>query len=304
MIINRLIAALLPFMPKRLIWIFSRRYISGKYLADALNASEKLNQEGCSVTVDILGEHVSQLSEAEAYKNQYIEVIEQFTARKITGNFSIKPSMFGLLLDKEVCFQNMREIVVVADRHNSFIRIDMEDSTCTDDEIQIYRRLKLEFPKRVGLVIQAYMRRTLEDIKGLMDLHSPEAPINFRLCKGIYVEDKSIAYKEYQEVRDHYMEDLEFMLKNGIYAGIATHDAYLVEQSIQLIQRLEIPNDQFEFQMLYGVNPKMRRSIINRGFAMRVYVPFGTEWFSYSTRRLKENPNMVWHIIKALFVRG
>lgn len=304
MIINRLIASLLPYMPKRLIWIFSKRYISGKYLADALDASDKLNLEGCSVTVDILGEHVSKLAEAEAYKRQYIEVIEQFTARKILGNFSIKPSMFGLQLDKEVCFQNMREIVTVADQHDSFIRIDMEDSTCTDDEIQIYRRLKAEFPRRVGLVIQAYMRRTLDDVKQLMDIHSPEAPINFRLCKGIYVEDKAIAFKEYQEIRDHYMKDLEFMLQNGIYVGIATHDSYLVDHAIQLIERLNIPKDKFEFQMLYGVNPKLRRSIVGKGFAMRVYVPFGTEWFSYSTRRLKENPNMVWHILKALVIRG
>lgn len=304
MIINRLIAAILPYFPKRLIWIFSRRYISGITLSDALKESEKLNGEGCSVTVDILGEHVNMLSEADSYKVQYIEVIEQFTGRKINGNFSIKPSMFGLKLDKEVCYQNMREIVAVADKHDSFIRIDMEDSSCTDDEIQIYRKLKQEFPRRVGLVLQAYMRRTLDDTKSLMDLHSPGAPINFRLCKGIYVEDKSIAYKEYQEVRDHYLEDLEFMLKNGIYVGIATHDSYLVEQSIQMIRRLDIPNDKFEFQMLYGVNPKMRRSILAKGFSMRVYVPFGTEWFSYSTRRLKENPNMVWHIIKALFVRG
>lgn len=304
MMINRIIASILPYIPKRLVWIFSRKYISGEKLSDAIRESEKLNAEGCSVTIDILGEYVSELREAEQYKLQYIEVIEQFSARKINGNFSIKPSMFGLLLDKEACYANMREIVAIADKHDSFIRIDMEDSTCTDDEILLFRRLKSEFPRRVGLVVQAYMRRTLDDLKQMMDCHTEDSPLNFRLCKGIYVEDESIAYKGYQEVRDHYMEDLEFMLKNGIFVGIATHDSYLVENAMLMIQKLNIPKDKYEFQMLFGVNPNLRQSIIRKGYSMKVYVPFGKQWFGYSTRRLKENPNMVWHIIKALFVRG
>jgi len=304
MMINRLIAAVLPYMPKRLVWIFSKKYISGEYLADAIRESEKINSEGCAVTIDILGEFISRLEEAESYKIQYIEVIEQFSSRKIKGNFSVKPSMFGLLLDKEACYRIIREIVAVADKYNSFIRIDMEDSTCTNDEINIYNRLREEFPKRVGLVIQAYMRRTLDDVKNLMKSDTTTSPLNFRLCKGIYIEDKSIAFKGYQEVRDHFMEDLEFMLKNDIFVGIATHDRYLVEQSMLLIKRLNISKEKYEFQMLYGVNPKLRKSIVEKGYTMRVYLPFGTEWFNYSTRRLKENPNMVWHILKALIIRG
>ena len=304
MMINQLIAAILPYMPKRLVWIFSRRYISGESLADAIRESEKINAEGCAVTIDILGEFISRLEEAESFKIQYIEVIEQFSSRKIKGNFSVKPSMFGLLLDKEACYRIIREIVAVADKYNSFIRIDMEDSTCTDDEINIYNRLKDEFPKRVGLVIQAYMRRTLDDVKKLMKSDTTTSPLNFRLCKGIYIEDKSIAFKGYQEVRDHFIEDLEFMLKNDIFVGIASHDRYLVEQSMLLIKRLNISKEKYEFQMLYGVNPKLRKSIVEKGYTMRVYLPFGTQWFNYSTRRLKENPNMVWHILKALIIRG
>ncbi len=304
MMLNRLIAAVLPYMPKRLVWVFSKKYISGEYLADAIRESEKINSEGCFVTIDILGEFISRLEEAESYKIQYIEVIEQFSSRKIKGNFSVKPSMFGLLLDKEACYGIIREIVAVADKYNSFIRIDMEDSTCTNDEINIYNRLREEFPKRVGLVIQAYMRRTLDDVKNLMKSDTTTSPLNFRLCKGIYIEDKSIAFKGYQEVRDHFMEDLEFMLKNDIFVGVATHDRYLVEQSMLLIKRLNIPKEKYEFQMLYGVNPKLRKSIVEKGYTMRVYLPFGTQWFNYSTRRLKENPNMVWHILKALIIRG
>ncbi|MEI7422062.1 MAG: proline dehydrogenase family protein [Prolixibacteraceae bacterium] len=302
--INKIIADILPYMPKRLVWIFSRKYISGEKLSDALRESEKLNAEGCSVTLDILGEYVSQLSEAEQYKIQYLDVIKQFTDRKINGNFSVKPSMLGLLLDKEVCYHNFREIVVAADLAGSFIRIDMEDSTCTDDEILLYRRLKAEFPTRVGLVVQAYLKRTHTDLQELLDVHTPASPLNFRLCKGIYVEDQAIAFKGYQEIRDNYLLDLEFMLKNGIYVGIATHDAYLVEQSMKIIERLNISKDHFEFQMLYGVTSNLRRSILDKGYAMKVYVPFGKQWFNYSTRRLKENPNMVWHIVKAIFVRA
>ncbi|MCK9414262.1 MAG: proline dehydrogenase family protein [Prolixibacteraceae bacterium] len=301
---NQLIAAVLPYMPKRLVWIFSRKYISGEYLEDAIRESERINAEGCGVTIDILGEYITRLEEAEAYKIQYLEVIEQFSSNKIRGNFSVKPSMFGLLLDKEACFNLIREIVALADKHNSYIRIDMEDSTCTDDELNIYNRLREEYPKRVGLVLQAYMRRTLDDVKNLMNSDIDTSPLNFRLCKGIYIEDKSIAFKGYQEVRDHFMEDLEFMLQNDIFVGIATHDRYLVEQSMHLIKHLNIPKEKYEFQMLFGVNPKLRKSIVEKGYTMRVYLPFGTEWFNYSTRRLKENPNMVWHILKALIVRG
>ena len=302
--INRMIANILPHMPKRMIWIFSKKYIAGEYLSDAVRESRKLNEEGISVSIDILGEYVTQLAEVEQYKVQYIDAIKQFSAKEINGNFSLKPSMFGLLLDKEVCYNNIREIMVAADESNSFIRIDMEDSSCTDDEILLYRRLKKEFPKRVGLVVQAYMRRTLNDLKQLMDSNSEASPLNFRLCKGIYVEDQSIAYKGYQEVRDHYLEDLEFLLLNGMYVGIATHDHYLVDQAMRMIENHNIPKDRYEFQMLYGVNPNLRRSIAKKGHPMRVYVPFGKQWFGYSTRRLKENPNMVWHILKAIFIRG
>lgn len=291
-------------MPKKLVWIFSKRYIAGENIEDALREARKLNAEQTMVTVDILGEYIKELSEATENKKQYIDLIRRFTDEKIDGNFSVKPSMFGLLLDKEACYQNIREIVAVADECQSFIRVDMEDSTCTDAEVEIFRRLKAEFPNRVGLVVQAYMRRTLSDVRDLMDMHSDEAPLNFRLCKGIYVEPAEVAFKKYQEVRDHYVEDLEFMLQNGIYVGIATHDKYLVEKAFELLEKYKTPKDKYEFQMLYGVTPDLRSRITSAGHRMRVYVPYGVEWFGYSTRRLKENPNMTWLIIKALFVRG
>ncbi len=301
--INKLIAKMLPLFPEKLVWIFSKRYISGQYIEDALSESRKLNQNGIMVTVDLLGEYIQNLSEADVYKEQYIDLIRRFTAEKINGNFSVKPSMFGLLLDQEACYNNLADIVEAADQCNSFIKIDMEDSECTTIELEIFRRLKTKFPGRVGIVVQAYMRRTLDDVKKLMDVHFPEAPLNFRLCKGIYIEDESIAYKKYQEIRDHYIEDLRFMLENGIYVGIATHDKYLIDKAYEIIEQLNVPKDKYEFQMLFGVAPKLRQSIVDRGHQMRVYVPYGKQWFNYSTRRLKENPNMVWHILKAMFVR-
>lgn len=301
---NKMIAGILPYMPKTLVWIFSKRYIAGDNIEDALRESRKLNAEQTMVTVDILGEYINELSEATENKKQYIDLIRRFTNEQIDGNFSVKPSMFGLLLDIESCYQNIREIVSVADECDTFIRVDMEDSTCTDAELEIFRRLKAEFPTRVGLVVQSYMRRTLNDVRDLMDMHSEEAPLNFRLCKGIYVEPAEVAFKKYQEVRDHYLEDLEYMLQNGIYVGIATHDKYLVEKSFELLEKYNTPKDKYEFQMLYGVTPDLRRHITSAGHRMRVYVPFGVQWFGYSTRRLKENPNMTWLIIKALFVRG
>lgn len=301
--INQFIAKMLPYFPERLVWIFSKRYISGQYISDALTESRKFNHNGVKVTVDLLGENIRVLSEAELYKEQYTDLIERFTAERIDGNFSVKPSMFGLLLDKEACYANLREIVETADRCDSFIKIDMEDSTVTSAEIEIFRRLKGEFPARVGLVFQAYMRRTLDDIKSLLDLNLPGDPLNIRLCKGIYIEAANVAYQGHQEIRDHFLNDLRFMLENGIYVGIATHDKYLIDKSYEIISQLGVAKDKYEFQMLYGVTPQLRSSVVAAGHRMRVYVPFGKQWFAYSTRRLKENPAMIWHILKAIFVR-
>ncbi len=295
---------MLPHMPKKLIWVFSKRYIAGETIEEGLLASRLLNEQGIEVTIDLLGEFIKSIEEARENKDQYITIIDRFTSEGIKGNFSLKPSMFGLLLDKEICFSFIREIIVHAAKKNSFIRIDMEDSQCVDDEIDLFKKLRDEFPAHVGLVLQAYLKRTFNDLKVLNKLNTEDNPINFRLCKGIYIESEEIAFKEYQSVRNHYLEDLEYMLKNKIYVGIATHDKYLVENAQQLIEKYNIPASMYEFQMLYGVTPELRKSIVDKGHRMRVYVPFGNQWFNYSTRRLKENPKMANHIIKALFVKG
>ncbi|KJF45550.1 proline dehydrogenase family protein [Draconibacterium sediminis] len=302
--LNKLIANMLPYMPKKLVWVFSKRYIAGESMEEGLLASKLLNEKGIEVTVDILGEFITRLDEAEKNRDEYLEVIERFTSENVKGNFSIKPTMFGLLLDKEVCYNLLREVVQFAAQKDSFIRIDMEDSQCVDIELDIFRRLRKEFPKHVGLVLQAYLRRTESDLVALNDLNNANYPISFRLCKGIYVEPENIAFKEYEEVRKHFLKDLKYMFENKMYVGIATHDKYLVEESMKMIGEMNIPKNMYEFQMLYGVTPELRQLIVDNGHKMRVYVPFGEKWFNYSTRRLKENPKMAQHIIKALFIRG
>ncbi|MBT3424174.1 MAG: proline dehydrogenase [Bacteroidetes bacterium] len=301
---NKLIAGLLPYIPKSLVWIFSKRYIAGITIEDAIQASKDLNKEGIKVTLDVLGEFIKNLDEAEANKNEYLEIIEIAEKNKIDGNYSLKPTMFGLLIDTEICYKHIREIVAKAASYNNFVRVDMEDSQCVDLEIDLYRKLKAEFPKNVGLVVQAYLKRTLPDLKALLDIHSDEIPLNYRLCKGIYVEPAEIAYKKYEEVNLHFIEDLDFMFANKVYPAIATHDKNLVDASYELIEKYEVTKEKYEFQMLYGVTPELRKSILDKGHIMRVYVPYGKQWFAYSTRRLKENPKMAWLIIKALFVRG
>ena len=300
---NKLIASVLPFFPRKFIWTFSKRYIAGESLDDALTASKELNKNGIMVTLDVLGEFIKDLGEAERNKEEYLEVIEWLTQEKIDGNFSVKPSSFGLLLDEEACYGYIREIVRKAAGYNNFVRIDMEDSSCVDRELALFRRLHKEFPKNVGLVLQAYLKRTMDDIRDLAPLHTPETPLNFRLCKGIYVEPARIAFKDHDEINRHYLEDLDYMLGHGFYVGIATHDPFLIDEAYKLIRKYDLKREEYEFQMLYGVTPERRASILRNGHRMRVYVPFGKDWFGYSTRRLKENPQIASYIIKALFNR-
>lgn len=301
---NRFLASILPYFPKKIIWIFSRAYISGETIEDAILVSKALNNKKIKVTIDVLGEFIKTLDEAEVNKKEYLDLIDKSYKNKIDGNFSLKPTSFGLLIDKNICFTHIREIVAKVAPLNGFIRIDMEDSPCTDLEIELFRKLKAEFPANVGLVLQAYLKRTSDDIKEMLDLNSSEVPLNIRLCKGIYVEPESIAYKKYEDINLHFLKDLEFMFRNKIYAAIATHDKPLINGAYELIRKYNIPKNMYEFQMLYGVTPKLRESIVNSGHTMRVYLPFGKEWFGYSTRRLKENPKMASHIIKAIFYKG
>ncbi|MDT8393492.1 MAG: proline dehydrogenase family protein [Bacteroidales bacterium] len=301
---NKFIAAILPYFPKSFIWLFSKRYIAGKTIEDAIRESRKFNDEGIMVTIDLLGEFITDLSQAEENKNEYLHIINTFEKENLDGNYSLKPTMFGLLLDEEICYKNIREVVKLAAEYGNFVRVDMEDSQCVDKELRLFRRLKAEFPENVGLVFQAYLKRTLSDIKTLESQHSKETPINYRLCKGIYVEPAEIAYKKYATINEHFLQDIEYMFSKKMYVAIATHDKPIIEGAYELIGKYNVPRNMYEFQMLYGVTPELRQSIVEKGHRMRIYVPYGSQWFAYSTRRLKENPKMASLIIKALFYRG
>lgn len=302
--INKIIASLLPHMPKKLVWMFSKEYIAGENLAEAIVNAKKLNAQGILTTLDVLGEFITTLEEAEANKREYLEVIEAAEKAGVQGNYSLKPTFFGMLLDKDVAYAHIREVVAKAASFGNFVRIDMEDSPCTDREIELFRKLKKEFPANVGLVVQAYLKRTRQDIESMLDMNTSEYPVNLRVCKGIYVEPESLAYKDYREINEHFLSDVEYMFQQKMYPSIASHDIPVIEGAYKLIEKYKVSPDKYEFQMLYGVTPALRQSILDRGHRMRVYVPFGKQWFGYCTRRLKENPKMAGVILKALFMKG
>ena len=296
MIINKAIAAILPYFPKKFIWFFSKRYIAGEKIEDAINVAKSLNAENIKVSIDFLGEFIANIDEAKNYQDQYFELIHALENNDIEGNYSLKPTMFGLLIDKEKCYNNIRKIVETAAGYNRFIRLDMEDSHCVDAEIELFKRLFLEFSANVGLVLQAYLKRTKRDIEKLVTWNTSKSPLNIRLCKGIYQEPKDIAFKDYDKINENFKSLLEYMFAHKCYVGIATR-IYV------LISKYKLNGNDYEFQMLYGVTPELRNSIVQKGHNMRVYVPFGEKWFGYSTRRLRENPRMVSHIIKAIFIQ-
>ena len=301
--LNRAIVAILPVFPQKLVWLFSKRYIAGEDLDDALRIARDFNLRGIEVTLDVLGEFQTKIEKIEYYKSTYLETINESVRAGIKTSFSLKPTMFGLLIDKDLCFSHIHDIVRTASQNGSIIRIDMEDTTCTSKELDLFESLYREFPENVGIVLQAYLKRTLDDLKDLSRLNNGSVPVNIRLCKGIYIEHESISYKSKSEINDHFIEDLEYMLANRFYAAVATHDHLLIDASYRLIKQFNVSHDMVEFQMLYGVTPELRDSIVKKDYRMRIYVPFGKDWFNYSTRRLKENPRMVSHILKALFIR-
>jgi len=294
---NKLVANTLPYFPKKLVGHLSRHYISGESLDDAVRVSRELMAEGCCLTLDVLGEHVQHPDETRAYAALYRQVVERMASEGLDGYVSVKPTQMGLALDPALCRENYRSILEVVERHGSFLCIDMEDTPFTDGTFDLHDELRGQFPGRLGVVVQAYLRRTLPDIR--QRLIPGQATL--RLCKGIYKEPVELAYHGYQEIRDNYLACLEELLKAGNYVGIATHDKYLVDGALRIIQKLGLGKDRYEFQMLLGVLPGLRREIVAQGHKLRVYVPFGEAWFAYSTRRLKENPDLVRHFMVDFF---
>ncbi|HUF78032.1 MAG TPA: proline dehydrogenase family protein [Thermoanaerobaculia bacterium] len=296
-LLNRLLVGGLPLVPKAVVYRFARRYVAGETLEQAVEKVRELNGRGAMATLDVLGEEVKDRARAVAFTAECVQVLEAIAREGIASNLSIKPTMFGLEIDEAFCHENVERIVAAAKAQGNFVRIDMEDATTTDAALRIYRDLHARYGN-VGCVLQAYMRRTLGDIDAL-----PEAGANVRLCKGIYIEPRRIAWKGYETVRQNFVGALDKLLRKGVYVGIATHDEYLVCAADLLIDGYGLASDRYEFQMLLGVDEELRDLLIERGHRMRIYTPYGREWHAYSMRRLRENPEIAGHVLRAALGR-
>jgi len=294
-IFHNLLVKTVQVMPLNVVWQFSKKYIAGKTLQAAVDKVKELNSKGILATLDVLGESIKTKEEAVEAKRKALEVFDAIVKNKLNANLSIKPTQMGLAIDRELAYGQVLELIKRANEIKNFVRIDMEDSPYTDHTIDLYKSIYEEY-SNVGVVLQAYLKRTFNDTIVLNKLGT-----NYRLCKGIYIEPATIAYKDKQAIRDNFLKCLELMLKNGNYVGIATHDKYLIDKSYEMIRDLNIPKDNFEFQMLLGVREDLRDKINKDGYRIRIYVPFGEDWYKYSIRRLQENPNIAGHIVKEFF---
>ena len=249
--------------------------------------------------IDVLGEDVTSLDDADAAKRECLKVLETIQAENLDANLSLKLTALGLKIDKERCYEMTREIVEKAGKLGNFVRIDMEDSSCTDDTLEIYRRLRPS-NSSVGTVIQAYLKRSLNDVHGLI----ADGIAHLRLCKGIYDEPPEIAFSDKEEIRDNFMAMIREMLQSRAYVGIATHDRKIVERSFDLLVSMKADRSDYEFQMLLGVRPEIGHKLVSDGHPLRIYVPYGPDWLPYSIRRLKENPRMMSHVLKSFIPFG
>lgn len=297
-LINNLIVGTLPYVPKPIVAKFAGKYIAGATLNDAMNTVRSLNAMKAMTTVDVLGEDIFTKDQAIGSRNGSTSVLTAIAEQKLDSNLSIKLTSLGLKMDKQFCLDNTNTIIETARASNNFVRIDMEDRTCTDDTLEVYRTMRSRYEK-VGIVIQAYLHRSEKDIRALT-----AEKANVRLCKGIYVEPADVAIKDRKGIQDNYLKLLRILMEGGSYVGIATHDDVLIDGAKRLIEELKLGKDRYEFQMLLGVRDETRKRLIDEGHRLRVYVPFGKDWYAYSVRRLKENPQMAGHVFKAIFGIG
>ncbi len=295
---DRLVVGTLPFVPKPVVRRFARRYVAGETLEDAVRTVRELDAEGALSTIDVLGESVTRREQTEATRDEYLRVLDTIVANRLPANVSVKPTAVGLSIDARLVRENCRAICRKAAESRTFVRIDMEDSPYTESTLRLVLELKEEFPD-VGVVVQAYMRRTLADMDRLV-----AAKMNVRICKGIYVEPRELAYKDRQVVVENYAAIVEKHLSAGCYAGIATHDEACVQKALATIDRLRLTPERYEFQMLLGVDPLLRRTLLAAGHRLRVYVPYGRDWYAYSIRRLKENPSIARHTVRMVLGMG
>ncbi|MAP38052.1 MAG: proline dehydrogenase [Dehalococcoidia bacterium] len=296
-LMDKLIGATVPLVPKPLVRHIAASYIAGETLDEQVLAIKELNGKGFMVASSILGEDVTEKSESVDAVQQYEEVLVTIASQRLNSNIHVKLTHLGLNLDKEFCYNNVKRLLEVANSYGNFVRIDMEESPTTDDTFDVFFRLNAEF-ENVGCVVQACLRRTVNDVQKLA-----AAKANVRICKGIYIEPREIAYLDRGKIRENYAASLAELLTAGCYVGIATHDKWLVDEAFRIIGTLDLDPFQYEFQMLHGVDPELRESIIGAGHRLRVAVPFGPRWYPYSVRRLRKNPRIARYVLQALLTR-
>jgi len=294
---DRAVAAVLPAVPRSVVRRVSAPYIAGPTLDDARRAVVSLNADGKCATIDVLGEEIHSAEEAQAIAAAYGDVLAAIDGDHLDANVSVKLTGLGLKLDLDLCRSLLEGLVRDAGARGSFVRIDMEDASCVDDTLALYRGLRGAGLENVGIVLQSYLKRTLTDIADLRDLRP-----SVRLCKGIYVEPRAIAFQDFEVVQRSFVGCLDALLQGGSRVAIATHDEHLLSEALTRVEPL--PKDGYEFQMLLGVREGRATELVAAGHAVRVYVPYGHQWYEYSLRRLQENPRMAGVIARATVGRA
>jgi proline dehydrogenase len=290
-LLDRAIVRVLPAVPRPVVRRLSERYIAGATLPEACRVVADLNAGGKMATIDVLGEEITRREEASALLAEYEDVFETIEREKLDSNISVKLTGLGLKLDHAFCRDNIAELVGEAAKEGNFVRIDMEDSSTTTETLEMYRELRDKGLDNVGVVLQAYMRRTLADIAALADLRP-----NVRVCKGIYVEPADVAFQDFETVRMSFVEAVEALLDTGAYVAVATHDEWVIAEALTLIEERGLQPEEYEFQMLLGVRPELGDELVREGHRLRIYVPFGRQWYEYSIRRLQENPKIAGYV--------
>ena len=283
----------------KLPFFLASRFVAGETLDAALPVLDELNSDGLHVALDKLGEHVYDREVAEAARDTYIDLVHTLADRTnndLRNRISIKLSMMGQLIDEDFCLDNLRQLLEVAARNDIVVRLDMEGSDLTESTLDLFEAAYDDFPNHVGPVLQAMLRRTDRDIDRMCELGA-----SVRLCKGAYAEPKAIAFQDMSRIRERYVDYMERLLQHTEYSGIATHDDQIIDATKSFADRNDIEPETFEFQMLYGLRRETQREMVEDGYNMMVYVPYGTEWFPYFSRRLREKKENVWFVLKALF---
>lgn len=283
-------------------FFLARRFVAAETLDGTIPVLADLKHKGLHTTVDLLGEYVKDRRVAAEARDTYLKVADRIADERdqhgIDANISVKLSVMGQKIDESFCLDNLRQLLALAKEKNVFVRLDMEGSDITESTLSIFETVYPDYPDNVGIVLQAYLKRTARDVERMCELNA-----RVRLCKGAYKEPAAIAFQNMDEIRARFTDYMKMLIRYGRYPGIATHDDRLIEATRQFVQQNGVSRDQFEFQMLYGIRPDTQAQIANAGYNMRIYVPYGRQWVPYFSRRLRERKENVWFVLANLFRR-